>query len=222
MAAIVVVSAHLDDAVLSASVQLTRPGARLVTVCAGLPPVGAVLGDWDRLTDADDAEKRVRERWAEDDAAVSVLGVDDVVRLDFPDGQHLADAAADPRRDIDAMAKALEPLFADAAEIWLPAGIGGHLDHLATRDAGLMAARVTPEVPVRHYADIPYSIGDGWPHDVTYGPDRRVHVLDDEAQRRKVKAMACYRTQIPALDHAGALANGDPAIVGFELSWIRP
>jgi hypothetical protein len=34
-----------------------------------------------------------------------------------------------------------------------------------------------------------------------------------------VKAMACYRTQIPALDYAGALANGDPAVVGFELSW---
>lgn len=221
MAAIVVVSAHLDDAVLSASAQLTRLGARLVTVCAGLPPVGAVLGDWDRVTGADDAEDRVRERWAEDDAAAAVLGVDDVVRLDLPDGQHLADVEADPRRDIDAMATALVPLLTDAAEIWLPAGIGGHPDHLATRDAGLTAARETPDVPVRHYADIPYAIGPGWPQDVTYGPDRQVHALDDEAQRRKVKAMACYRTQIPALDYAGALANGDPAIVGFELSWSR-
>lgn len=213
--ALVVVSPHLDDAVLSAAVQLTRPGARLVTVCAGLPPAGAQLGEWDRLTGAADAAERVRERWLEDEAAAAVLGVVEVVRLDFDDGQHLDG----PRTDQAEMVAALEPLFADAVEIWLPAGIGGHPDHLATRDAGLAAALSTPHTLVRHFADVPYSVHAGWPHSVTAEPTRQVHVLDDEAQRRKVKAMACYRTQIPALDYAGALANGDPAVVGFELSW---
>jgi LmbE family N-acetylglucosaminyl deacetylase len=237
------VSPHLDDAVLSASVQLRRPGARLVTVCAGLPAAGAQPGEWDRLTGAADAAERVRERWLEDDAAAAVLGVVDVVRLDFPDGQHLDG----PRTDQAEMVAALEPLFAGALEIWLPAGIGGHPDHLATRAAVVAAATDTPGVPVHFYADVPYSLRYGWPPSVSGEPpsspyldveewlraelaeaglspadlDRQVHVLDHEARRRKVKAMACYRTQLPALDYAGALANGDPAIVAFEVSWSR-
>jgi LmbE family N-acetylglucosaminyl deacetylase len=241
--AVVVVSPHLDDAVLSASAQLIRPGARLVTGCAGLPPAASPLGDWDRLTGAADAEQRVRERWLEDDAAAAVLGVTDVVRLDFPDGQHLAG----PRTDAVEIVSALRTCLDAATEIWAPAGIGCHPDHLATRAAVVAAATDTPGVPVHFYADVPYSLRYGWPPSVAGEPpsspyldveewlraelaeaglspadlDRQVHVLDDEARRRKVKAMACYRTQLPALDYAGALANGDPAIVGFEVSWSR-
>jgi hypothetical protein len=48
---------------------------------------------------------------------------------------------------------------------------------------------------------------------------RSVHQLDGDAQRRKVAAMACYATQIPSLDYGNALAGGDPAVVGFEVSW---
>jgi hypothetical protein len=51
---VVIVSPHLDDAVLSAASQLLRPGARVVTVCAGEPPAGTPLAYWDRLTGADD------------------------------------------------------------------------------------------------------------------------------------------------------------------------
>ncbi len=50
---------------------------------------------------------------------------------------------------------------------------------------------------------------------------RTVHRLDPEQQRRKVAAMACYATQIPALDLGGALASGHPDVVGFEVSWSR-
>lgn len=239
--AVVVVSPHLDDAVLSASAQLLRPGARLVTMCAGRPPADCPLGDWDRLTGAADAAERLQQRWLEDDAAAAVLGVSDVVRLDFPDGQHLDGA----RRDAAAMVTALGPLLAGATEIWAPAGIGCHPDHLATRDAVVAVAAATPESRLRYYADVPYSLRYGWPPSVTGEPagsayldveewlraelagtgldpadlDRQVHVLADEAQRRKVRAMACYRTQIPALDLGGALANGDPAVVGYEVSW---
>ena len=241
--AVVVVSPHLDDAVLSAAAQLMRPGARLVTVCAGRPPSTGPLGDWDRLTVAGDAAGRVRERWLEDAAAAAVLGVTDVVRLDFPDGQHLTG----PRTDAAEMVEALRTRLVAAVEIWAPAGIGCHPDHLATRAAVLAAATAGPGVPVHFYADVPYSVRYGWPPSVSGEPpaspyldveewlraelaetglspadlDRQVHVLDDEARRRKVKAMACYRTQLPALDYGGALADGAPAIVGFEVSWTR-
>ena len=243
----VVVSPHLDDAVLSAAVQLMRPGARVITVFAGRPPEGSPVGAWDRLTGAADARQRVEDRWLEDDEAMSVLGVADPVRLDFPDGQHLADASVRP--DLDAVTEALRAHLADAREVWVPAGIGGHPDHLASRDAAVAAvvAAAQPDAVVHHYADVPYSVPYGWPPSVDgstrwsayldveqwladeladAGLDpaslvRSVHRLDEEAQRRKVKAMAGYRTQIPALDHSGALAEGRPAVVGFEVSWTR-
>jgi LmbE family N-acetylglucosaminyl deacetylase len=239
----VVVSPHLDDAVLSAAMQLMRPGARVVTVFAGLPPAGAVAGSWDRLTGAADARQRVEERWREDDEAMAVLGVADPVRLGFADGQHVGEPAA--RLDIDAVVQALRPYLTGVQEVWVPAAVGGHSDHVAARDAGVAAA--DPQAVVHHFADVPYSVPYGWPPSVDgsastspyldidqwlvdeladVGLDatalvRSVHQLDEENQRRKVKAMACYRTQIPALDPWGVLAGGDPAIVGFEVSWSR-
>jgi LmbE family N-acetylglucosaminyl deacetylase len=243
---VVVVSPHLDDAVLSAASQLVRPGARVVTVCAGEPPAGTPPAVWDRLTGADDPARRVRERHLEDAAAMAVLGVVSTERLDFPDGQHVSSrTAAVTQQELIA---GLRPHLADAAEVWVPAGIGCHPDHLAVRDAAMSA--VGPGTAIHHYADVPYSVRYGWPSSVT-GLDpvspyldvetwlaeelaatglvdvdptvaqltRTVHRLDPDAQRRKVAAMACYVTQIPALDYDDALATGDPAVVGFEVSW---
>jgi LmbE family N-acetylglucosaminyl deacetylase len=227
-ARLVVVSPHLDDAVLSAAVQLMRPGAHLVTVCTGAPPEGTPPADWDQLTGATDAVSRVHERLAEDDRALATLGVQSTSRLGFPDAQHIPDVAERPTRE--ALVAALRPHLAGAAEVWAPAGIGGHLDHLATRDATIDAT--DPGVTVHHYADIPYSLGLGWPEpdvetwlaaelDAPAGLSKTVHQLDPDARRRKVAAMACYVTQIPSLDPDGALSTGDPAVVGFEVSWTR-
>lgn len=238
----VVVSPHMDDAVLSAAVQLMRPGARVVTACAGMPPEGTPLATWDRLTGAASAASRVRERYAEDDAALSTLGVGAITRLGFPDDQHVANGDR-PRHE--ALVAALRPLISGAAEVWAPAGIGCHPDHLAVRDAAVAAA--DPAAVVHHYADVPYSVRYGWPSSVTGRPaasafldveawlaeelgeagldgstmTRTVHELSPDDQRRKVAAMACYATQIPALDYGDALSSGDPAVVGFEVSWSR-
>jgi LmbE family N-acetylglucosaminyl deacetylase len=227
-AQLVVVSPHLDDAVLSAAVQLMRPGAHLVTVCTGAPPEGTPPADWDQLTGATDPGSRVRERLVEDDRALATLGVQSTARLDFPDAQHIPDVAERPTQD--ALVAALRPHLTGAAEVWAPAGIGGHLDHLATRDAAIAAT--DPGTAVHHYADIPYSLGPGWPEpdveawlveelDAPGGLTKTVHRLNPDARRRKVAALACYVTQIPALDEDGALTTGDPAVVGFEVSWTR-
>jgi LmbE family N-acetylglucosaminyl deacetylase len=239
----VVVSPHLDDAVLSAAAQLVRPGARVVTVFAGLPPDGAAPGSWDRLTGATDPRRRVEERWHEDDEAMAALGVVDPVRLAFPDGQHLDDPSI--RIGIDGVVQALRPHLTGVREVWVPAAVGGHPDHLAARDAAMAAA--DREAVVHHFADVPYSIPYGWPPSVD-GADprspyldveqwlvdeladvgldatalqRSVHQLDEETLTRKVNAMASYRSQIPALDPRGVLADGDRAVVGFEVSWSR-
>lgn len=227
-ARLVVVSPHLDDAVLSAAVQLMRPGAHLVTVCTGAPPEGTPPADWDQLTGAADAVSRVQERLVEDDRALATLGVRSTTRLDFPDAQHIPDVAERPTQE--ALVAALRPHLTGAAEVWAPAGIGGHLDHLATRDATIEAA--SAGTAVHHYADIPYSLGPGWPElevdtwlveqlDAPAGLTRTIHRLDPDARRRKVAAMACYVTQIPALDEDGVLTTDDPAVLGFEVSWVR-
>jgi LmbE family N-acetylglucosaminyl deacetylase len=239
---LVVVSTHLDDAVLSAAVQLMRPGVTIVTACSGEPSDAAPLGEWDRLTGAASAASRVRERYAEDDAALATFDVQTIVRLGFPDGQHLPPGGTATHLGL---VRTLREELAGVDEVWAPAGIGCHPDHLAVRDAVLSA--VFPDVVVHLYADVPYSLRYGWPPSVTGRPgcspyldvelwlaeelretrldasalNRTVHPLDPDEQRRKVAAMACYATQIPALDYGDALASGDPAVVGFEVSWSR-
>lgn len=239
----VVVSAHLDDAALSAALQLMRPGARVVTVCTAEPAAGTAPADWDRITGAADPAARVRDRLMEDSRALAILGVHDPDRLGFPDGQHLAAASDRPTRG--ELVGKLRPHLSGVAEVWVPAGIGCHADHLATRDAALAAA--DPDALVHLYADVPYSVRYGWPPSVTGTQARSpyldveawltdelsataldpatlrrtVHRLDPDEQRRKVAAMACYVSQIPALDYGNALAEGHPAVVGFEVSWTR-
>jgi LmbE family N-acetylglucosaminyl deacetylase len=237
---IVVVSTHLDDAVLSAAYQLMRPGSRLVTVCTGDPPAGAPPGYWDRLTGATDARVRLKERFAEDDAAVAALGLRGSVRLGFPDDQHVPAAT---RSDHDDLVAALRPQLAGAAEVWAPAAIGRHPDHVAVRDATVQAVA---GAELHYYADVPYSVRYGWPPSVTGEPPspyldvefwlaeelaaaglpktgtvRTVHRLSADQQRRKAAAVACYATQVPALDDVRVLAGPDPAVGAFEISWRR-
>jgi LmbE family N-acetylglucosaminyl deacetylase len=140
---------------------------------------------------------------------------------------------------------ALGAQLAGATEVWVPAGIGCHPDHLAVRDAAMATA--DPAAQIHHYADVPYSVRYGWPPSVTGRPPASpyvdvdfwlaeeladagldaaglvcsVHRLGPEEQRRKVAAMTCYATQIPALDVGDLLASGDPAVLAYELSWTH-
>jgi LmbE family N-acetylglucosaminyl deacetylase len=238
----VIVSPHLDDAVLSAALQLMRPGARVVTVCTGEPPEGTPPAVWDRLTRASSPQARVRERYAEDDAALQELGIGTSTRLGLPDGQHISGSS--PRLSHESFTAALRPHLAGVAEVWAPAGIGCHPDHLAVRDAVIAAA--DPDAVVHHYADVPYSVRYGWPPSVTGSPGLpfldvetwlaeelratgldasalivTVHALDPERQRAKRAAIARYATQVPALDYGTVLADGDPRVIGFEVSWTN-
>ena len=63
---IVVLSAHLDDAVFSAATQLLRPDARLVTVFAGPPDIASGRSCWDGLTRARSSAESAPKRASED------------------------------------------------------------------------------------------------------------------------------------------------------------
>src|SRR5215472_2739713 len=118
------VSPHFDDAVFSASLRIMNSQALVVTIFAGLPAPHQPLGDWDRLTRAASALTRRVEREAEDDEALSWLGAS---------AARMAELDAEYRPfDVDrtALTRALRPFLASSEEIWLPAAIGRHPDHV--------------------------------------------------------------------------------------------
>lgn len=157
---VAVVSPHLDDAVLSAWLALIEHGrARVVSCFAGVPP-RVVRGSWDQRTGFSSAAAAVALRRAEDVSALA-LTESEAVHLDLLDEQYRGGRDA-PRAEL---VELLRERLAGVAEVWLPAGLGGHVDHIAARDAALSA--VTSAQRIRIYADLPYAGQPAWPADVT-------------------------------------------------------
>jgi len=132
---------------------------RVISCFAGVPEP-SVRGLWDKRTGLPSAAAAVATRRAEDMQALSLTG-SKAVHLDLLDHQYRRGRDA----PIEELILLLREHLADASEVWLPAGLGGHPDHLATRDAGLLAT--TPDQRVRVYADLPYAGQPAWPIDVT-------------------------------------------------------
>ena len=161
---VAVISPHLDDAVLSAWLVLVEaPQARVITCFAGIPGGPGRRGWWDERTGGLSPAAAVAARRAEDIRALALTG-SEPVHLDLLDGQYRdgRDAAR------AGLVRLLRHHLVDAAEVWLPAAIGGHPDHVAARDGALAATR--PGQRVRIYADLPYAGQPGWPVDVTRAP----------------------------------------------------
>ena len=74
--AIVVLSPHLDDAVLSCWHVLTKPGQlTVINVFTGVPAGLSAPAWWDQYTGATESAERVRERIEEDRRALALVGV---------------------------------------------------------------------------------------------------------------------------------------------------
>jgi LmbE family N-acetylglucosaminyl deacetylase len=233
-AAVVVLSPHPDDAVLSAWCVLTRDaGVRVVNVCAAVPPPGPPP-PWDVLTRARDGAERMRERLAEDATALA-RAAREAVNLEFLDA-HYRHGPLDP----GALATAIRQEVGAADELWAPAGIGGHPDHVAVRDSALTVAG-DGGPPVHLYAELPYAARRGWPRWVTGRAERRgldldgwlrsqlppgtavpgeAHVLSRAQARSKLRALREYRTQWDGLAAEGTLE--DRRVLRYEVSFPAP
>jgi LmbE family N-acetylglucosaminyl deacetylase len=232
----VLFSPHLDDAALSASCRLIAGSIRVVTIFAGTPPPETELSYYDRLTGATSSHARALERWAEDDKAMKILNVE-TSRLGELDQQYRG-APVDNSR----LERLVEPFTQNATEVWVPAGIGGHPDHIATREA--VTSTVPAEAEVYIYADLPYSLLYGWPSwvngeeepqylDVSFwleselnscGLNRRKlkpipFKLDSGLKRRKEQAALCYRTQLPGMKLSPADDHRWQEFLTYELAW---
>jgi LmbE family N-acetylglucosaminyl deacetylase len=208
---IVVVSAHLDDAVFSCwSVIAGSDDVRVVTVFTAVPPPGKLF-KWDRDTDAPDSATRMRERLDEDRAALAVAGRTPVhlglLEPYYGGGRVWPDD--------------LRPQLEQAALVYAPAAVGLkriHPDHGDVRDAVLA---VRPDAVL--YADQPYC---GFrpdirpPAELGNGYAAELVSLSPEERTRKARAVNCYAGELAKLESMyGAFA--EPEHLKLELYW-RP
>ena len=209
MARTVVVSTHLDDAVLSCWSVLDGPGDVVVlTVFTGGPPPGG-LTDWDRDSGAADSAERMLQRVDEDRAALRIAGCEPV-HVGLLEGQY---------GNGEVPVEALEPYLA-APVVFAPAGVGEQQvneEHVRVRDVVLS---VRPDA--RLYADQPYCrFRPRFELPVELADARVPQVVElTPAQReRKARAIPCYAGELPKLEaHFGPFATADR--VAYELFWL--
>jgi hypothetical protein len=230
-------SPHLDDAVLDCWSVLTGAGeVRVVNVFAGVPAPGP-RGHFERLAGARDSAAHVRRRIAEDTEALARAGRSPV-NLGF---HALAHRRGRPEPSFARLDAALGAHVASAACVYAPAALGeSHPDHELTRCYALALARQL--MPVRLYADLPYCAAYGWPWWVTgEEPDPHLDVdaywsastggawcspaaaevirLPAGEAAAKLAAMRVYRTEFSVLDRGPVRQLSNPAIHGFEVFW---
>ncbi len=246
---VVVISPHLDDAVLSAWVVLRSSApARVISCFAGVPP-GSAAGSWDAATGGDTGPASMARRRAEDVRALRRTATE-VVHLDLLDSQYRT--PSDSEGLVDTLVTLLGPHLEDAREVWLPAAVGGHEDHELTTRASLIA---TGGRPCRRflYADLPYAGQPAWPATVTGGvrnaavhllslatgtptpssvwraaltavPDGwadvvRVHKLTAPQRRQKWRAVREYRSQLRALRCGRRNVLRRRRVFAYEVYW---
>lgn len=176
----VILSPHLDDAVLSVWHLLASDDViRVVTVFAGVPEDSFVTA-LDRARGATESAELVRRRRADDRAALALAGREpvhaDLLDVDYRAFRvpRLREAIErDPARFIPLVASAPEVAIPaeelertlgsllDGAVVYAPLGIGAHPDH---RDVARLGLRLAEHGrAVRLYADVPYLVRHGAP-----------------------------------------------------------
>jgi len=210
---ILVISPHLDDAVLGVGAHLAAlaeagTDVLVCTVfagCAEEPYSEAAIGFHEEcgLSKNPGPIRRV-----EDKSAMTELGVR-AVHLDFLDsvyrsydGQWLCQSARgmfdrNPRpepelvntviAELDRLATRIRP-----EEIWTCLPTGGHIDHLHTLRATRELGR-----PTRLWEPLPYSMAE--PDAVPAGPVPKLVDIQPRHLERKLSALACYRSQMDML-----------------------
>ena len=135
---IVIVSPHLDDAVLGCShLMSAHPGVTVVTVFAGRPDAYPLpMERWDSLCGFVDGDEVHAARRAEDAAALAVLDASPVW-LDFVEHSYLPRADwTHPEDVVDTLVSTIEAL--DATAVFVPFGLANP-DHDCTHDAAMLA-----------------------------------------------------------------------------------
>ncbi|HMG27490.1 MAG TPA: PIG-L family deacetylase [Acidimicrobiia bacterium] len=152
---IVVLSPHLDDAVLGCGRFLAaHPGAMVLTVFAGAPHrYPDPMTWWDQLAGFGPDDDPLDARRKEDAKALAELGAEPV-RLDFVEHQYLSrDDRARPATIVDELEAAIRR--ADPTMVVAPFGLANP-DHDCTHEAALLVRERLPEPAWFCYEDTGY------------------------------------------------------------------
>jgi len=209
---VVIVSPHLDDAVLGcANFIAAHPGATVVTVFAGNPPAYPTdpMRKWDVQSGFAPGDDVMETRRREDDAALAILDAAPV-HLEFVEHTYNpGDRPVAPDRLVDALAPALAALAPTL--VLAPFGLANP-DHDVTHRACMLARdRLGDDVSFWCYEDSGYKHIPGmlawrvsslfrrgiWPTPVC-----PTTAVDED---RKRAAVACYPTQLLALEDDWAI-----------------
>jgi len=211
---ILVVSPHLDDAVLGASHLLSSyPGSTVVTVFAGRPSAyPAEPTPWDASGGFKAGDDVAALRCLEDKAALDVLAASPVW-LDFVDHQYLPKEQRATATEVAAvLEKRIDEISPTA--VVLPMGLANP-DHVVAHEAGLLA-RNALEAAGSERAWLCYEDG-GYKHipgmlawrvaklfrSGLWPTPAMVPVRPDETAKRR--AIECYTSQLPPLREEHAL-----------------
>ncbi len=239
-------SPHLDDIGLSCAGlagRLARQGERVIiaTFCTAdyegpfalSPAARHEHRQWQL------GERPYHHRRAEDRQAADLLGAE-ALHLGLLDAIYRYDDAGQPLyegkqfmggrvhphdwerfypRVVDALRQTLE-IGGDAARIYCPLSIGGHVDHVIVRRA---VEQMRDPAQVSYYEDYPYAGKDAdalKPYLEQAGAGWRPALipLTDEEIERRIAAIACYRSQLLAL--FGELPGGAPAMPTHVKAYI--
>lgn len=221
LARVVIVSPHLDDAVLGCGrFMAAHPGTVVVTVYAGAPDeYPDPMTHWDTIAGFRVGDDVLAARRAEDDAALAVLGAT-ARRLDFVEHQYLDRpdwvGAAATAAVLEATLRELAP-----TAVLVPFGLANP-DHDATHDACLAVREALGDPAWFAYEDFGYKHIPGllawrvstlfrrgiWPTPVA--------VPTDPGAARKQQALGCYGSQLLALE---ADWHIQPKLVAPEQLW---
>jgi LmbE family N-acetylglucosaminyl deacetylase len=193
---IVVISPHLDDAVLSlgATIAATaRAGhsVRVITVFAGDEAATVDASQWDSKSGFRTAAEAARARAAEDDEACRIVGAEPV-RLPYLDKDYERVLVEEE------ILRAVDEAVSESDVVLIPAFPLTNEDHawLST----LLLARLHVDARLGLYAEQPYA---AWAHEApgVAQPDRDWHALRAPASAQTVKLRACraYKSQIRML-----------------------
>lgn len=201
---VVIVSPHLDDAVLSVGAfiaEASRTGARVtvLTVFAGAPEGNAAAGDWDRAAGFRTTGEAIRARREEDARACRIVGAHPVW-LPHVESDGVADETLWPE---------VRDALADADVVLVPGYPLTHPDHVAV--ARLVLGRIrgadgrAPRLGL--YVEEPYAAWAGRPPSV---PDSLRDLVAGDVtwttvrgagvdRRNKRRAGRAYRSQLRLL-----------------------
>lgn len=205
MGALLVISPHFDDAVLSCGELLARrPGATVATVCGGRAPPRTTPPVWDVDCGFDEGDDVMAIRRGEDQAALGMLGARQVVLTERDVQYHPPPGRQ--RRVTRAIAELLEAV--EPEECAFPIGIG-HPDHILARSCGMALVEKHPRISWRVYTDLPYGASPRFRHAKRSARESILRTglalvplqsdPDEAARRLKQRAVACYPSQIRGL-----------------------